>query len=263
MSDIPSPEYLTLQYSNFIEDGWFGSKFMETLNLLTLCVIDATVEAGDTCIDAGANLGVISKAMKNAVGDIGNVICVEPNPNLAKELMNHDYYVVEAALMEYFSGERDFFLPENPDHWDLGSIESNYLEKYFPQLDQGISKIKVKATTLDRILKKCNHVKFLKLDIEGLDEQVLLGASNMKEMVDLIEWEHNYEVSGEMGRDLYVKLRTEGFLVFDCFFNELSPVTCIEPHVAPINRYAVREDFPKLSFLKEKIDVFWAANQDS
>lgn len=263
MPNIKNPSGLSRIYESYIVDGWFPADFMENLNTLTLTLIASAVEEGDICIDAGANLGRIAFALKTAVGKVGNVICIEPNPQLAEELRKNDLYVIEAALVDFPVDDLEFYQHVNPDHWDLGSVVPDYLKNFFPQLEQTVEIHKVQGVTLSKVLRMCHHVKFLKIDIEGLDEQVLLNTYNLNEKVEIIEWEHNYDVSKGIGQLLYNHLTSMGYKVYDCFFNEISEETAINPKIAPINRYAVLATSPKISVLRNKVADFWSIAQKS
>src|SRR5207302_5965996 len=55
-------------------------------------------DPGETCIDAGANVGVMSNLLAHAVGSTGRVVCFEPHPLIAATLRRN------VALWEQMHG---------------------------------------------------------------------------------------------------------------------------------------------------------------
>jgi FkbM family methyltransferase len=128
---------------------------------------------GDTAMDIGANIGVISIAMAGAVGPSGIVHAFEPQPNLATRLIR------SAAL-------------NNFDHLHIHQIalgaEDSALELFIPGANSGsaslirrngdgeIINVLVRQGTplLDKL--DLTSIRLIKIDVEGFENSVLTGA---------------------------------------------------------------------------------------
>ena len=138
--------------------------------------IQQFVKSGDLVIDVGANIGLFSLILSDLVGDNGQVYSFEPIPMLHKKLTNNinlnrikNVKTVESGIGDKES-ETEIFL--NPEQSGLSSAVAKPSGNYVSQ--------KVKLTTLDNFFSsRKEKVSFIKIDTEGYEPQVLLGAKEL------------------------------------------------------------------------------------
>jgi len=128
-----------------------------------------SLSEGDVFIDVGANIGYYSILAGKIVGEKGQVIALEPVPNTVKVLdlniklnnLKNIRVIPEAAWSN--SSLLNIYLPGGYYGWasPVKWHGSNFL---------------VNATSLDDVSKKISAIKLLKIDVEGSEYQVLMGA---------------------------------------------------------------------------------------
>lgn len=134
------------------------------------------VSNGDVVVDVGANIGLFSLILSDLVGEQGQVYSFEPIPLLKKKLVNNINLNRIKNVKTFESGigdkesEIEIFL--NPEQSGLSSAVAKPSGNYTSQ--------KVKLTTLDNFfLSRKEKVSFIKIDTEGYEPQVLLGAKEL------------------------------------------------------------------------------------
>ena len=130
------------------------------------------VSAGDLVFDVGANRGAMTQQFL-ALG--AEVVCVEPQRQLAQQLENLHVTVCQAALgsepgtMYLHSSNDDRFASLREDwtqghaqlwHWDSKSV------------------MPVSVTTLDYLIESFGYPAFVKIDTEGFEDEVIRGLSH-------------------------------------------------------------------------------------
>ena len=138
------------------------------------------VREGDTVIDVGALNGYITLPLADIVGKKGHVYSFEPIPYLAKRLKikfknNPSVRVIDKAVTsERIINNKEYttFYYVLPPYEALSGIRRrcDISDK------KDIQRITVPVTTLDRTINKENRVSFIKIDVEGGEFDVLLGA---------------------------------------------------------------------------------------
>jgi FkbM family methyltransferase len=133
---------------------------------------------GDVAVDVGANIGLFSLILSDLVGDSGQVFSFEPIPMLHKKLINNINLnkLTNIVTIESGIGDKDceieIFL--NPEQSGLSSAIAKPSGNYIPQ--------KINLTSLDKFLKsRKEKISFIKIDTEGYEPQVLLGAKELIE----------------------------------------------------------------------------------
>jgi FkbM family methyltransferase len=141
--------------------------------------LEALVQPGWTAIDVGANIGYFTLLMAKRVGRVGKVIAFEPlteNFNILQEnikLNSHPNVVAEnCALMS--SSERVELRSATP-----GAI--TWVASVRVRQDSAVESESVEAISLDEYVQKkgITKVDFLKIDVEGAEESVLDGATQV------------------------------------------------------------------------------------
>lgn len=156
-----------LEWSIFV----YGYHEPEICNL-----IKRLVKPGYVVMDVGANIGAHTLIMAQAVGITGKVIAIEPNPKVHERLVSNLYLnrfdhvqPLQCGLSDT-SGQMILHIP--PDHLANQGIASLY-----PQAELSVQ-IPVQIHLLDEIVTSlaCQQLDFIKIDTEGHDMKVILGA---------------------------------------------------------------------------------------
>jgi len=151
-----------------------------------LDLIKKLISEGDFILEVGAHIGYLTQYFEYLVGHTGSVIAVEPTPYslyfLKKNILPNTIVVEKAA--SNIIGEVDFFT-ENFGGF-TNSLEENFTisqnkkNKKFNYVDSVLTSIKCKVDTLDNICRLNNFVpNFIKIDVEGSEYKVLLGAKKI------------------------------------------------------------------------------------
>jgi FkbM family methyltransferase len=160
-------------------------------------------------IDAGAYIGMATMYFKkNYPG--AKVIAIEPNPTafkiLEKNIWENDLRNVETHQIALASeaGTRDFFFDETDDQWySTGSFTEGAWTK-----TQTSQKISVPTRPLSDFLDE--PVEFLKIDIEGAEQEVLFAAGEkilqVKQM--MVEF---HPINGQSIEEILEFLKQHGF----------------------------------------------------
>lgn len=127
-------------------------------------------------IDVGANIGKYTMYLARKLGKVGKVISIEPEPSnfsvLKKNISLNKLDNVKAFNYACFSKNTslDFFVEK-----EGGGLHSIYKK------DHHLKKMTVKAKTLDQIVReaKVTRVDLIKIDTEGAELQVILGAKQI------------------------------------------------------------------------------------
>jgi FkbM family methyltransferase len=141
-------------------------------------LISPHLKKGHTAVDVGANLGFMSGIFSTLTGDAGHVHSFEPSPATFAKLLEvieaNNYIAVSPYNMGCGSEEQsmNLYCPPSSGHASLrpsAAIERSALEKR-----------QVRIIKLDDFLgPKIERLDFLKIDTEGYENDVLLGATEL------------------------------------------------------------------------------------
>ncbi|WP_338662377.1 FkbM family methyltransferase [Pararoseomonas sp. SCSIO 73927] len=128
---------------------------------------------GDTAIDIGANLGLVSMAMADAVGPTGRVEAFEPQPRFAAlarrsaELNGYRHFNLQAIALGRGDAEVDLHIPhDNMGRASIGRAEGTDEVIRVRQRDAGAA---LEALGL-------GPIRLIKMDVEGYETEVIAGA---------------------------------------------------------------------------------------
>ena len=172
------------------------------------------IAMGETVLDIGANVGLLSCVFADSVGPDGRVFVFEPDPYTATFLKHNvrrfgQVRVFEIALSDK-SGTANLFL-------NAQSGTSNSLA----DRSDASETVSVECLTLDDFLKRepLEQIHLIKIDVEGFEPRVLAGmAETVKahpEMAMIIEYcPENLGLAGEFPEALLEQIAGFGFELY-------------------------------------------------
>lgn len=174
----------------------------------TLHVMQQLLSHGDTCIDAGANIGLMTLLAAQRVGAQGRVYAFEPCSDTAARLRLNvslngfsNVEVIQCALSS-FPGEATLHV--ELEHRGMSALVSDGS----PPAEGRTETVRVE--TLDDLTARgCIPfpIKLLKIDVEGLECAVLKGARRVLSRPDkpalIVEWCPGRSRSDPAGQDMW------------------------------------------------------------
>jgi FkbM family methyltransferase len=135
-------------------------------------VFQCLLEPGNVGIDVGANVGLVTLAMAKTVGETGHVIAIEPgtilyerlqrnlslNPALKKRVTSHQIGVSDKSGI--------LFWQEDKNNRGNAGLNNTVGEA-------------VNIETLDVLLEGYEAIDFIKIDVEGMEYEVIKGAEKI------------------------------------------------------------------------------------
>ncbi len=155
-------------------------------DLATVELIFRLVEHGDTVVDAGANVGIMTSAMAVCVGPRGQVHAFEPHPEIYAELQENvrawEDHLDIVPVQTYpiaLSDHRGLATLHIPARFK-GNRGIAYVGEGLLPGEEPVKSVEVETATLDGLLGN-GAVKLLKIDVEGHELSVLQGAQRLLE----------------------------------------------------------------------------------
>ena len=133
---------------------------------------------GELIFDVGANIGLFSIQFSDWVGQSGRVVAFEPDPTAIEYLKSNialnstqNITVVESALSA-FPETKNLFLDSL-----TGGRRNSFIETESGNFNG--ETISTQTTTLDQAIENYGIPDLIKIDIEGFEEEVFKGVSNL------------------------------------------------------------------------------------
>jgi FkbM family methyltransferase len=170
---------------------------------------EALLREGDWAVDVGAHSGRHSIPMAKKIGPTGKVLSFEPQPLIRQQLLNNvitasfqNRVCVESCALSNFEGHVDFTIAV-----DLPE-ESGLRKRHAYNGPTSFETISVPVRKLDSF--EFEHLAFIKLDTEGAELDVALGASSTLA-------KHKPVVAFEFGAASYLSYHDTPELMHDFF----------------------------------------------
>jgi FkbM family methyltransferase len=142
-------------------------------------VLARLIQAGDTVIDAGAHIGYMTTLAALAAGPHGHVVAWEPHPDLFRVLGQNVARVATRRPMARIT-LRNAAVANAPGSAELaipvGSDSNDGTAHLARTGSPSLRSIPVSVETIDDVLGE-TRIDVMKLDVEGSELQVLVGAS--------------------------------------------------------------------------------------
>jgi FkbM family methyltransferase len=140
--------------------------------------LDRLVQPGAAVVDIGAHRGVYTRRMATLVGQAGHVHAFEPNPEgigvLRAAVGGRANVTIHQLALSSAVGEADLFRPI-ADGRRVDAMSS--LSASGIRSDVAHETVRVQVSTVDHALAgEARRISFMKIDVEGLEHDVLLGA---------------------------------------------------------------------------------------
>jgi FkbM family methyltransferase len=142
----------------------------------TLALFSAVLRSGDTMVDVGANLGIMSLHASKSVGATGAVVAIEPHPVTFLRLVEHIRINDSRSIrpIQIAAGKE----PGQSAIFDAPAVNIGRASLIDPGKGSEFAG-KVTVDLLDNILASfgLESVRLLKIDVEGFEANVLKGAT--------------------------------------------------------------------------------------
>lgn len=132
------------------------------------------VREGDIIADVGAFTGLYTVALAKKTGIAGKVVAFEPNPDNVAKLRRHvelNRISSRVEILAIAAGDKDGLLTFYAESDRVSHIVTR-------PGDAGGACIEVMSKTLDNIFRG-KKLDIIKIDVEGYEEKVLLGAKKL------------------------------------------------------------------------------------
>jgi len=161
---------------------------LQTFGVYDLVLTEAIfrlLDAGDTALDVGANIGYSASLIGKRIGPNGRALAIEPLPNPFQRLvgnlsLNGLYPSPVQPLNLAASDEAGIVAIQLPEGFELNqgvmSLEKHVATEMSPRV---ANRVEVRTERLDALVPADWTVDFLKIDVEGHEAKVLAGAGTL------------------------------------------------------------------------------------
>lgn len=163
-------------------------------------------------LDLGAHIGLSTLYFKKLYPQ-AKIFAVEPNPHAFEILktnieVNHleDVMVLPVAVSDQ-TGKRELFLDSTKDKWHS---TASFSQKAWDGSDEDNESVQVETVRLQDLVH--GPIDFLKLDVEGAEQDILMSSTEALEKINHIIFEY-HPVSGNNLQELGHFLKDNDFKV--------------------------------------------------
>lgn len=136
-------------------------------------VLAALVAPGESCVDAGANIGLVTLLLAGLVGPRGRVLALEPSPLVVDRLLATTARMPAVTVVTTAVGDAPGELP-----LDVSGATHAHATLRAGGADSGPPRVTVPVARLDDLARAhgFDTIDLLKVDVEGWEKPVLDGA---------------------------------------------------------------------------------------
>jgi FkbM family methyltransferase len=183
--------------------------------------LSRSLKPGHVALDIGANIGCHTLVMANAVGNQGRVIAFEPNPRILTRLRSNvqlnrfEHVELLPVALSDNQARSSIYIPAELDH------NQGLASMHRANLGGVCEEVFVDVERLDDVVRerKLERIDLIKMDVEGHEWRVLLGARKTLERFNPVlvfefsqrQWknagfrpEQVEEFLADLGYDLFV-----------------------------------------------------------
>lgn len=154
--------------------------------------IQKNLKPGDTFVDAGANIGIYTIFSSRIIGPNGKIISIEMMPETFACLKENCQMNVLENISLHQVGLSDFPNQKLRAKFPKGYFGQASLAGY--EMSGPVVEVEILTKTLDQILSEYEQIKLIKMDLEGVEAQVLSGATETLKKTNYIIFENWTEV---------------------------------------------------------------------
>lgn len=167
------------------------------------------LRSGDRFVDVGANIGVHTVIAATIVGPSGRIVAVEPHPRTFSYLEENvglnafDWAILHNVAAGAEPGDAYITSLQNDDENSLLAGEGGR---------------QVRVQDLDSLLRSIDEINLLKIDVDGYETAVLLGASEVLERTLCVYFEAADGYTARYGYsldDVFSTFAAKRFMVYE------------------------------------------------
>jgi FkbM family methyltransferase len=198
---IPFRGFNIVTKSNYIKASTKAMLFWEMYESAEIRFISKYLSSDDNVIELGASLGVVSGIIGSIIGEKGNCISVEANPNLIS-IINDNLHANKINNVKVINSAIDYSF--NINGYSVFNISDDHLSSSLKSTDKNTTPVFVVSSKLDTIFALLNVNKpVLISDIEGAEIGFILFEKMLSthfkyliiELHDVVFEEKNYFVA--------------------------------------------------------------------
>jgi FkbM family methyltransferase len=181
------PESISIDMNRILGRG-FGAASIESEVASALSLLEANHQKQLVVFDIGANVGNYSEELLKS-SQVGAIYCFEPSLQAANSLTlrfqkNPKVHILNVALGQ---NEHNANLFSDTDASGLASLTKRRIEHF--GIEFSLSQ-EVKVRTLKNVIDELDVIPdFIKIDVEGHELDVLVGAGEMLKHIKLVQFE--------------------------------------------------------------------------
>lgn len=230
---------------NLIKKVPFALSKNHGYDLYTKQIINKVCQQTSSCIDVGAHKGEILDLIRKAAPD-GKHFAFEPLPHLYEDLVSKYMDVPNVNLYQTALSNKKGTTEFN--HVITNPAYSGIKKRSYDSNSEEDEKLNVEMNTLDNCIPKTANIDLIKIDIEGGEYDMLIGATQtLKRCQPVLIFEHGLGASDVYGTEpvqLFQFLESLGYKtnLLDRYLNDKLPLTedeFIEQFYQRMNYYFV------------------------
>jgi len=166
------------------------------------------LKKGDTVIDVGSNIGTVTLQCSVKIGSSGKVYSIEPNPKIFNFLLDNIRFNNKDNIKTFNTALGDS---------DGEIYFSDKISDVVNSIIENDSGVRVKITTLGKLLTKDDVIHLLKIDVQGYDKFVFLGSKNILKKTECVHFpviREHYQNFGYDYEEIFELLKNSGFELY-------------------------------------------------